>query len=182
MNDSTSNPIAPRRRRLYSAPPETDNVALQEVSELVRLESSRTQLNKDHLRARAQTLVFQSSVMAAGAGVLPLEMFSVGAGAAIHVGMTVKLASVYGIKLSEKNAKLLVTAAVSGVGSEWIGAGLAKQAFFANWLGSLVSGAVIPGGLTYALGQWLIRHFESITHSASSAPSGGLPGSATEAV
>lgn len=161
MSDPTSNPQYSKRRRLYSTPDESENPPSPEITALIPMAAEPRTLNRPNLRSQARKVVHQFSLMAAGAGVLPLAIVSVGAGAAIHVVMTMRLAALYGISLDEKGAQLLAAAAVSGIGSEWLGAGAAKQIVLTSWLGSVVSSVVVPGGLTYALGYWLIRHFES---------------------
>lgn len=115
--------------------------------------------------AAADSIVMTSSLMAAGAGAIPLPGWDVAAVVGVQLKMLADLSKLYDVPFSKNIGKSAMGALVGGLGPTY----LARGSFGAvvkviPGLGQFVGMVALPalsGGCTYALGKVFIAHYES---------------------
>ncbi|MBI3270351.1 MAG: 50S ribosome-binding GTPase [Planctomycetes bacterium] len=114
-------------------------------------------LLEDRLEKQAADCVSRYSLMAGGAGAIPLPIVDLPIILGLQVKMAHALGRIYGIELSASRLKELIGLVAGGLVIRQVGRQLAK---FIPWVGWALSGAVAFGG-TFGLGKALALYYKS---------------------
>jgi uncharacterized protein (DUF697 family) len=98
--------------------------------------------------------------MAAGLGLLPVPLVDIVTVGATQLVMIRKLSQCYDLPFSQHRAKALISALIGAGQTGLILTSLGKWIPGIGGAGLTVATAVTAGGLTYAIGQVFVRHFE----------------------
>ena len=116
-------------------------------------------LSKDHV----DNVILKYTMLAAGAGLLPVPLLDLAAVSAINLKMLKDLAELHGKEFRTELAKSAVGSLVASAGGGLLVIGPVASLFKAvPGLGSVVGGLAAPGaagGMTYATGKVFAAHF-----------------------
>ncbi len=110
---------------------------------------------------RAEDIVKAYMLAAAVIGLVPLPLVGAGAKAAIQLKMLHSLANLYGVEFSSELGQSLAASLLGG-GIPVIVKGVIKKLMpVYGWAVALISGPVLAGASTYAIGKVFIQNHES---------------------
>ena len=113
----------------------------------------------------AQRIVNKYSLLAGGAGFLPIPALDIAGVAAFQVAMLRSLAKHYDQRLKDDWGKVTLSTVLGGAMPTWLGYGtvgyLAGKVPFVGGLLSFMSVPALASAATVALGKVFIVHFES---------------------
>jgi len=112
-----------------------------------------TEVATDHI-------VRNHALMAAGLGLLPVPLVDLVTVGATQLVMIRKLSKCYDLPFSQHRAKALISALIGAGQTGLILTSVGKWIPGIGGVGLTVATAVTAGGLTYAIGQVFVRHFE----------------------
>jgi uncharacterized protein (DUF697 family) len=114
--------------------------------------------------ARAETLTRDHMVMSLAAGLVPVPLLDLAAGAGIQIFLLRRLCALYGVQFSERMARGAVFALLGGVGAGALASGLfATGVKLLPGAGSVLGVVSMPVSLaafTYGIGKVFTAHFE----------------------
>jgi uncharacterized protein (DUF697 family) len=111
-------------------------------------------------KEKAERIVNKHVLWSVGAGLVPLPVLDIVAVTAIQIDMLRQIAAEYGVSFSETAGKAWVSALAGNVVAR-VGANALKLIPGIGTVLGGVSGAVVAGASTYAIGQVALTHFES---------------------
>lgn len=112
------------------------------------------------LRSKADTIIRNHVLMAAGGGLIPIPFVDIAAVTAVQLDLLHELSKLYELNFSRSASRSLVTALTSSVLAR-LGASAIK---IIPGVGSILGGlsaAALAGAATYAVGQVFTNHFEA---------------------
>lgn len=112
------------------------------------------------LRPKADIIIRNHVLMAAGGGLIPIPFVDIAAVTAVQLDLLHELCKLYGLNFSRSSSRSLVTALTSSVLAR-LGASAIK---IIPGVGSILGGlssAILSGGATYAVGEVFTNHFEA---------------------
>ncbi len=111
-----------------------------------------------------ENLLIRHSMMAAGAGLLPLPLVDLAAITVINLKLLRELAALYGVPYESDLARQSFVGLVGGMSTQLLVAGpvysLLRLVPAVGWIVGGASIAGVAGGITYATGRVFSRHFE----------------------
>jgi uncharacterized protein (DUF697 family) len=116
------------------------------------------------IRASAEEIVKNRSLLAAGMGIVHLPLFNLVSVTAIQVSMVQSITRLYNIEVKKSWIKNVIASVLGGLGATALSGAAAKTLGVTPLLGtSLValSAPAMNGLVTYAIGYMFIRYFEA---------------------
>lgn len=116
---------------------------------------------KDDKSKHADTIIRNHSVWSVGAGAIPLALADLAAVSAVQVDMIRSLCEVYDVDFSQTKGKALVSSLTSAALARVGAASVVKMIPIAGTLVGSVTGGVLAGASSYALGTAFKTHLSS---------------------
>jgi len=116
---------------------------------------------KDQRDKHADTIIRNHSVWSVGAGAIPLALADLAAVSAVQVDMIRSLCEVYEVDFSQTKGKALVSSLTSAALARVGAASVVKMIPIAGTLVGSVTGGVLAGASSYALGTAFKTHLSS---------------------
>ncbi len=107
-----------------------------------------------------ESIINEHIVWSIGAGLVPVPILDIAAVSAIQLDMLKQLASRYGVRYSESEGKVWLSALTGSMVAK-LAANAVKLIPGIGWVIGGASMGILSGASTYALGQVAVRHFES---------------------
>jgi uncharacterized protein (DUF697 family) len=130
----------------------------------VRSVEAETPPSKLITRARAEELVKNRALLAAGIGMVPLPFFNLVSATAIQVSMVQSITRLYNIEVKKSWIKNVIASALGGLGATVLSGTAATSLGAAPLVGASLAALSAPamnGLTTYAIGYMFIRYYES---------------------
>lgn len=115
-------------------------------------------------RARAEAIVKNRAVLAAGLGIVPVPAFAFVSATAVQITMVQSITRLYNIEVKKSWIKNIILSVVGGGAAVGLSGVVAKSLAAAPLVGTslaILSGPALNGLTTYAIGYMFIRYFES---------------------
>ncbi|MDR0761391.1 MAG: YcjF family protein [Treponema sp.] len=115
-------------------------------------------------RARAEEIVKNRAVLAAGLGIVPVPVFTFVSTTAIQITMVQSITRLYNIEVKKSLIKNIIASVLGGGAATGLSGFAAKGLATAPLVGTslaVLSGPALNGLTTYAIGYMFIRYFES---------------------
>ena len=112
-------------------------------------------------RLKADQTVRDHALLASGAMAIPIPLLDMAAETTIQIRMVSRLCALYGVDFAEHRLKTVIAGVLSGISAGWVAGRLMRYASFASYFSNFWPSALFTGGITYAIGQVFIEHFES---------------------
>ncbi|MFC4159108.1 YcjF family protein [Chitinimonas lacunae] len=112
-------------------------------------------------RHYAEDIVREHALLAGASMAIPVPLIDTLASFAIQLKLVRRLCQLYSVDFTEHRLRALLAATVGGVSTGWAAGSALAAVSVASFFTSFVPSAVIASGLTYAIGQVFIAHFET---------------------
>jgi uncharacterized protein (DUF697 family) len=115
-------------------------------------------------RARAQAIIKNRALLAAGLGVVPIPVFNFVSATAVQIAMVQSITRLYNIEVKKSWIKNIIASVLGGVTTTGLSGVAAKGLVAVPLVGvslAILSAPALNGLTTYAIGYMFIRYFES---------------------
>jgi uncharacterized protein (DUF697 family) len=115
-------------------------------------------------RARAEEIIKNRSLLAAGLGIVPVPVFNCVSVMAVQIAMVQSITRLYNVEVKKSWIKNIIASVLGGLATTGLSGAAARSLGAAPLVGTslaVLSAPALNGLTTYAIGYMFVRYFES---------------------